>query len=44
MNTLLVHKGISTQDEFQKFFVEWTKKKRTEEGPRGASRSEPEFS
>jgi len=26
MNTLLVHKGIYTQDEFQKVFVEWVEK------------------
>ena len=26
MNTLLVHKGVYTQVEFQKFFVEWVKK------------------
>ena len=26
MNTLLVHKGIYTQGEFQKVFVEWVEK------------------
>jgi hypothetical protein len=26
MNTLLVHKGIYAQDEFQKVFVEWVEK------------------
>ena len=26
MNTLLIHKGIYTQDEFQQLFVEWVKK------------------
>jgi hypothetical protein len=26
MNTLLIHKGIYTQDEFQKLFVEWVEK------------------
>lgn len=26
MNTLLIHRGIYTQEEFQKTFVEWVKK------------------
>lgn len=26
MNTLLIHKGIYTQEEFQRLFVEWVKK------------------
>jgi len=26
MNTLLISKGFYTQQEFQKFFVEWAKK------------------
>jgi hypothetical protein len=26
MNTLLVHKGIYTQEEFQQLFVEWVQK------------------
>jgi len=26
MNTLLIHKGIYTQDEFQALFVEWVEK------------------
>ncbi len=26
MNTLLIHKGIYTQDEFQTLFVEWVEK------------------
>jgi hypothetical protein len=26
MNTLLIHKGIYTQDEFQGLFVEWVEK------------------
>jgi hypothetical protein len=26
MNTLLIHKGIYTQQEFQQLFVEWTLK------------------
>jgi hypothetical protein len=26
MNTLLIHKGIYTQEEFQKLFAEWVRK------------------
>ena len=26
MNTLLIHKGIYTQEEFQQLFVEWASK------------------
>jgi translation elongation factor EF-Ts len=26
MNTLLIHKGIYTRDEFEKLFVEWVTK------------------
>jgi hypothetical protein len=26
MNTLLIHRGIYTQEEFQQLFVEWLKK------------------
>ena len=26
MNTLLIHKGVYTQDEFQAVFVEWMEK------------------
>jgi hypothetical protein len=26
MNTLLVHKGVYTQNEFQNVFVQWVKK------------------
>lgn len=26
MNTLLIHKGIYTQQEFEQLFVEWVKK------------------
>ena len=45
MYTLLVPKGIYKQDEFQKFFVEWTRKRTIEGRPRAAfSRSKPEFS
>jgi hypothetical protein len=33
MNTLLIHKGIYTQDEFQKLFVEWVEKEQRRKGP-----------
>jgi hypothetical protein len=36
MNTLRVPEGSCTQHELQKFFREWTKKRRIEEGPRAA--------
>ncbi len=26
MNTLLIHKGVYTQEEFQRLFVEWVTK------------------
>jgi hypothetical protein len=29
MNTLLIHKGIYTQDEFQDLFIEWVKKEQS---------------
>ena len=29
MNTLLIHRGVYTQEEFQQFFVEWVKKEET---------------
>jgi hypothetical protein len=32
MNTLLIHRGIYTQEEFQQMFVEWMKKKESKEG------------
>jgi hypothetical protein len=34
MNTLLIHKGIYTQEEFQTLFVEWVEK---EQRPKTAS-------
>jgi len=34
MNTLLIHKGIYTQEEFQALFVEWVQKEqRRKESP-----------
>jgi len=32
MNTLLIHKGIYTQDEFQGLFVEWMRKEQRKKG------------
>jgi hypothetical protein len=44
MNTLLIHKGIYTQDEFQLLFVEWVnKEQRKKTRPRDASRPEAAF-
>ncbi|HTW59483.1 MAG TPA: hypothetical protein VMD99_15240 [Terriglobales bacterium] len=33
MNTLLIHKGIYTQDEFQALFVEWVEKEQKRKAP-----------
>ena len=33
MNTLLIHKGIYTQDEFQSLFVEWVEKEQKRKAP-----------
>jgi len=32
MNTLLIHKGIYTQREFQQLFVEWAQKEESKKG------------
>ena len=32
MNTLLIQKGVYTQEEFQVFFVEWVEKKLRRKG------------
>ena len=32
MNTLLIHKGVYTQEEFQKLFVEWVTKEQRRAG------------
>jgi hypothetical protein len=29
MNTLLIHRGVYTREEFQQFFVEWVRKEET---------------
>jgi hypothetical protein len=39
MNTLLIHKGIYTQEEFQTLFVEWVEKEQRRKEP-SARRSE----
>ena len=42
MNTLLIHKGIYTQQEFQGLFVEWVEKEQRRKAPdarRGESAS-----
>jgi hypothetical protein len=33
MNTLLIHKGVYTQDEFQALFVEWVEKEQRRKEP-----------
>jgi hypothetical protein len=33
MNTLLIHKGIYTQEEFQGLFVEWVEKEQKRKAP-----------
>jgi hypothetical protein len=41
MNTLLIHKGVYTQEEFQALFVEWVQKEKRRKAPepRGADAS-----
>lgn len=33
MNSLLIHKGIYTQDEFQTLFIEWVEKEQRRKAP-----------
>lgn len=41
MNTLLIHRGIYTQEEFQQLFVEWVEKEETKKArERDVSRPE----
>jgi hypothetical protein len=42
MNTLLIHKGIYTQEEFERLFVEWTGKEQKKKSR--SSTSEQVFS
>lgn len=37
MNTLLIHKGIYTQKEFEELFVEWVKKEQRGKSTRSAA-------
>jgi hypothetical protein len=37
MNTLLIRKGVYTQEEFQLFFVEWVEKEVRREGSDGSA-------
>jgi hypothetical protein len=39
MNTLLIRKGVYTQEEFQLFFVEWVEKELRRKGERGSNAS-----
>ena len=39
MNTLLIRKGVYTQDEFQLFFVEWVEKELRRKGKQGLDAS-----
>jgi hypothetical protein len=43
MNTLLVHKGIYSQDEFQKVFVEWVEKEESKKARARYQTPRPEF-
>jgi hypothetical protein len=42
MNTLLIHKGIYTQEEFQELFAEWVRKeeRKKQRNPQAITRSE----
>jgi len=33
MNTLLIHKGVYTQEEFQALFIEWVEKEQRRKAP-----------
>lgn len=33
MNTLLIHKGIYTREEFERLFVEWVQKEQRRDAP-----------
>jgi hypothetical protein len=44
MNTLLIHRGIYTQEEFQQLFVEWVKKEESKKSrSKDVSRPEAAF-
>jgi hypothetical protein len=39
MNTLLIHKGVYTQQEFQQLFVEWANKEESKRSSKPVSRA-----
>jgi hypothetical protein len=44
MNTLLIHRGIYTQEEFRQLFIEWVKKEELKKSrSRDVSRPEAAF-
>ena len=40
MNTLLIHKGVYTQDEFESLFTEWVKKEERKKSRQGQPTSQ----
>ncbi len=42
MNTLLIHRGIYTQDEFQNLFIEWVKKEESKKDRTQGAVNRPE--
>jgi hypothetical protein len=40
MNTLLIHKGVYTQDEFETLFTEWVKKEERKKSRPGQATSQ----
>lgn len=40
MNSLLIHKGIYTQDEFQTLFIEWVEKEQRRKAAPAVRRAE----
>jgi hypothetical protein len=42
MNTLLIHRGIYTQDEFQNLFIEWVKKEESKKSRTQGTVKRPE--
>jgi hypothetical protein len=43
MNTLLIHKGIYSQGEFQQLFTEWVQKEQRKKSSESASVSRGQF-
>jgi hypothetical protein len=44
MNTLLIHKGIYTQEEFEHLFIEWTSKEQKKKSRSVAASEQASFS